>query len=87
METHRSISGFVVTLGSALTYWKSQKQSTVTLSSCEAEYVALVLATKKIIYLWSVCSAMEILMSKPTILFCDNQRAIALTTERSNQHQ
>lgn len=87
METRRSISGFVITLGSAPISWKSQKQSTVALSSCEAEYVALALATKEIIYLRSLCSAMEIHQFKPTILFCDNQGAIALTIERSKQHQ
>eukprot|EP00794_Sanderia_malayensis_P017212 gene17212-18933_t len=50
----KSTSGFVITLGSAPISWKSQKQSTVEFSSCEAEYIALTLATREIIYLRSV---------------------------------
>ena len=30
---------------------------------------------------------MEIKQQKPTALFCDNQGAISLTSERSKQHQ
>ena len=86
-EDRRSTSGFVITLGSAPISWKSKKQHTVALSSCEAEYMALAEATKEIIYLRSLCSAMEIPQLIPTTLFCDNQGAIALTSERSKQQQ
>ena len=36
----RSTTGFCFTLGSGAVTWRSKKQSTVALSSCEAEYVA-----------------------------------------------
>eukprot|EP00795_Rhopilema_esculentum_P016954 gene16954-8450_t len=87
IENRRSTSGFVTTLRSAPISWKSKKQSTVALSSCEAEYIALAEATKEIIYLRALCVAMEIKQQKPTALFCDNQGAISLTSERSKQHQ
>ena len=86
-EDRRSISGFVVTLGSSPISWKSKKQQTVALSSCEAEYMALAEAAKEIIYIRSLCSAMDMHQHSPTTLFCDNQGAIALTSERSKQHQ
>lgn len=37
---HRSTSGVVFFLGNSLVTWCSQKQRTVALSSCEAEYMA-----------------------------------------------
>ncbi|XP_070013007.1 uncharacterized mitochondrial protein AtMg00810-like [Nicotiana sylvestris] len=37
-ESRRSISGFIVLLGSSLLCWKSKKQPTVSLSSTKAEY-------------------------------------------------
>ena len=86
-EDRRSTSGFIVTLGSAPISWKSRKQPTVSLSSCEAEYIALAEAVKEILYLQSLCFAVNIKQSNPTILFCDNQGAIALTKDRSKQHQ
>ncbi|XP_019241811.1 PREDICTED: uncharacterized protein LOC109221824 [Nicotiana attenuata] len=36
-DSRRSVSGFFVTLGSCPIYWKSKKQTTVSLSSAEAE--------------------------------------------------
>ena len=79
--------GVVVTFGSSPISWQSKKQRTVALSSCEAEYMALAEAAKEIIYIRSLCSAMEMHQQSPTTLFCDNQGAIALMSERSKQHQ
>ena len=78
----RSTSRFVITLRSARVCWKSPRQSTVALSSCEAEDIALALATNEIIYLRFLYSAMELRQTKPTNFFCDNHCAISLTTER-----
>ena len=59
-EDRPSTSGFIVTLGSAPISWKSRKQPTVSLSSCEAEYIALAEAVKGILYLQSLCFAINI---------------------------
>ena len=40
-ETRRSVTGYVLTLGGCLVTWQSKSQPSVTLSSTEAEYVAL----------------------------------------------
>jgi hypothetical protein len=40
-DNRRSISGRVNTIGGMMTSWSSKKQATVTLSSTEAEYIAL----------------------------------------------
>ena len=45
-DTRRSISGYVFMLGGAAISWSSRKQKSVSLSSCEAEYVAACEATR-----------------------------------------
>ena len=52
-DDRRSISGYCFSLNRAgpLISWKSRKQPTVALSSCEAEYIALVAAVQEGMYL------------------------------------
>ena len=45
VNDRRSTTGFCFTAGSAAISWCSKKQSTVALSSCEAEYVAATMVT------------------------------------------
>ena len=86
-EDRRSTSGYVFTLGSAPISWKSRKQPTVALSSCEAEYMALAEATKEALYLRTLCLSFNIIQESMTKIMCDNQGAISLTKESSKQHQ
>ena len=76
----RSISGYVASLSSCgpPISWKSKKQASVALSTCEAEYVALSIACQELIYL--SCLISKLLPSKisPAILMNDNQGALAL---------
>ena len=52
-EDRRSTTGYVFTLNEdgPLVAWKSRKQHTVALSSCEAEYMALTHATQEAMFL------------------------------------
>ena len=81
-DDRRSTSGycFSLTKTGPLISWKSRKQPTVALSSCEAEYVALAVAVQEGLYLkqWSECA--EGIVKQGTILiFEDNQGTIALS--------
>ena len=60
--------------------WKSQKQATVALSSCEAEYMALCAATKEAKFLDMVMSDFipGSIMFRPIEINVDNTGAIAL---------
>jgi hypothetical protein len=50
-ESRKSTGGYVFLLCGAAVSWKSKKQSTISLSSTEAEYVALSEATKEAMWL------------------------------------
>ncbi|KAJ2929177.1 hypothetical protein H1R20_g7914, partial [Candolleomyces eurysporus] len=88
-ELHQhSISGFTFLTGTGIISWSSKKQPVITLSSTESEYVALTHAAKEAKWLWTL--AHEILpvvglgshvdKFNPTVLYCDNQGAIKLST-------
>ncbi|XP_067934623.1 uncharacterized protein [Watersipora subatra] len=51
INDRRSTTGYVFDLESAPISWKTRKQHTVALSSCEAEYLALAEATKETLFL------------------------------------
>ena len=60
--------------------WKSKKQSTVALSTCEAEYMALAAATQECFYLLQLLKGMDNGCDHvPVTIFEDNQGAIALS--------
>jgi len=82
----RSTTGYIFTFGSAPISWKTHKQSTVALSSCEAEYMALTEGTKEAIYLRNLSGSIGMIQSEPTIVYCDNQGALALSKNGGKQH-
>jgi len=49
-DTRRSVSGFVMTVGGALVSWVSRTQKSITLSSTEAEFVALSLCATEAMF-------------------------------------
>lgn len=79
LETRRSTSGMVVKFNGNIVSWSSRKQKTVALSSTEAEYMAASEATCEA--LWLRTWVMEVFrVEVPVIIYCDNQSAIALSS-------
>lgn len=78
LETRKSVTGFCLFLGPSLVAWKSKKQSTVSRSSSEAEYRALVAVTCEIQWLSYLLKDLQVPLDVPTSLYCDNQSAIYL---------
>ena len=83
-QIHRhSISGFAFFVGTGVVSWSSKKQPIITLSSTEAEYVALTHSSKDIIWIHKILAEFSSIFpsSLPTTLFCDNQGAIRLSKD------
>lgn len=78
----KSYTGFCFTMAGSVISWQSRKQKTVSLSSTEAEYVALSEAAREATYLRNL---MYEITGKLSIvkLHCDNQSALKL----SSNHQ
>ena len=88
-EDRKSITGYVFMLSEfgPLISYKTKKQSSVALSSCEAEYMALTAATQEAKFLNQLLADMTgVKPPGPTTIFEDNQGAIALA-KNPVQHQ
>lgn len=89
-DDRRSITGYCFRLSSngPIISWKSKKQQTVALSTCEAEYVSICAAVQEGKYLTQIVNDMIPYGAEHGRfdLYCDNQGAIALC-ENPIQHQ
>ena len=75
----RSTTGFYFSLnpdGPPIS-WKTRKQPTVALSSCEAEYIALAAAVQEAMFLFSLLK--EFIRQTSIVIQIDNQGAMALS--------
>lgn len=87
-EDRKSITGFAIKMYNNIVFWKSKKQCTVSLSSAEAEYVALSSCVTECIF---ICNLLKEIMKGnpyPIKIFEDNQACIkmasTLETKRTN---
>ncbi|KAA0065524.1 gag/pol protein [Cucumis melo var. makuwa] len=82
-DARKSISGSVFTLNGGAVVWRSVKQSCMTDSTMEAEYVAACKAAKEAVWLRKFLTDMEIVpnMHLPITLYCDNSGAVANSRE------
>ncbi|CAG7720799.1 unnamed protein product, partial [Allacma fusca] len=76
--TRRSTSGMVIKLNDSIISWSSQKQPCVSLSSTEAEYIAIASAAREIVWLRSFLHELGHPQTQPTKIRVDNQSAIRL---------
>ncbi|KAG6498781.1 hypothetical protein ZIOFF_038503 [Zingiber officinale] len=78
LDGRKSTSGMTFYFNESLVSWNSQKQKTVALSSCEAEFMAATTAACHALWLRSLTSELTGEKPKPVTLFVDNKSAIAL---------
>ncbi|XP_050914708.1 uncharacterized mitochondrial protein AtMg00810-like [Lathyrus oleraceus] len=76
--TRRSVTGYCVFIGTSLVSWKSKKKSTVSRSSSEAEYRALVSLSYELQWLQYLFQDLHISIDEPSSVYCDNKSAIYL---------
>lgn len=77
----RSVSGAAVMLGGAAVCWFSRTQKCVTLSTSEAEYVAMTDGLKEALYVRNVLSFIDPSKTRTLVLWEDNAGAIALSRD------
>lgn len=87
-ESRRSTTGFVFLFGGGAIVWASRKQSCVSLSSMEAEYIALSDTCQELIWLRRLMTDLGEKPTSATTVFDDNQSCLSFvqaerTTKRS----
>jgi len=79
-ETRRSVTGFCVFLGDSLVSWKAKRQSTISRSSAEAEYHAMLATTSELVRLKQLLQEFGVSLVAPLLLFCDNQATVHIAS-------
>ena len=79
IDTRRSVTGFIFYLGCCVICWQSKQQTSVALSSMEAEYMAACAASQEAIWLVRLLKEFGCLFTKPISLMEDNQSCIYLS--------
>jgi hypothetical protein len=77
-ETRRSVSGFVVYMEDAPVVIKSNMQKIVTLSSTEAELIAMVSCIQEMMSVKKLLESLELKVELPMVVECDNKGAVDL---------
>ena len=89
-DARKSVSGFCIYVAGCLASWKSHAQKTVTLSSTEAEYVAMSEVCTEILFIKSILDFCGVGVKLPILVNCDNIGAIYLAhnakTSRRTKH-
>ena len=73
------MSGYVLYVKGVSVCWKSKTQRSVTLSSTEAEWIALLEATKEIVFVLQLLESLEIKVNLPITVRVDNTGAIFMS--------
>ena len=74
----KSISGYVGLIDGGAVSWGSRKQTSVSLSTVEAEFIVASTAVKEILWHRSLFSSLNVTLTSPTSLLIDNQGALDL---------
>ena len=86
-DNHKSTSGYVFLIGGGAITWKSKKQTTIALSSTEAEYVALSEAGREACWLRNIFEELQYPQEFPTIIKGDNDGSIAMAKNQQFHHR
>ncbi|KAJ0890765.1 putative RNA-directed DNA polymerase [Helianthus annuus] len=78
LDTRKSVTGYCIFLGNNLVSWKSEKQSTVSRSTGEAEYRAMCSATCELVWIVNVLSELDVQCKIPIPVFCDSNAAMSI---------
>jgi hypothetical protein len=77
-DDYKSTSGYVFLVGGGAVTWRSKKQTTIALSSMEAEYISLSEAGREACWLHSLYEELGYTQKIPNIIKGDNNGSIAM---------
>lgn len=83
-DTSRSTSGYVFYLGDGPISWSSKRQSVVTNSTMEAEYLGLSNAARQAVWLRELLEDLHCTQTSPTTIFGDNNAALILAQDATD---
>ena len=79
LESRKSTGGYLFMMNGLPLTWKSGRQTIVTTSTTEAEYVTMCDGAKEAVWLRNLFTDMDCIPCEPTVLYEDNNSCIALT--------
>ena len=79
VDDRKSTTGFVIRINECTVHWGSKKQSTVALSSAEAEYMGICTAATELKWFRNLLNELNLVTDEIPILYCGNQSAIAIS--------
>lgn len=77
----RSVSGFVIKLFGSTVTWATKKQSSVALSTTEAELMALCQVSCEVVWILNLLNSVDVKVQEPVTVYEDNQPCISVTEE------
>ena len=79
VDDRKSTSGTAFFLGGCLVSWSSKKQSSVSLSTAEAEYIAAAACCTQILWMKQTLQDIHVTCNEPIPILCDNTSAISIS--------
>jgi hypothetical protein len=66
-------------LGECLVSWLRKKQSSISLSTTEAEYIATTTCCTQVLWMKQTLKDIQVEYDEPILIFCDNTNAISIS--------
>eukprot|EP00253_Pinus_taeda_P033807 PITA_33807 len=79
VDDRKSTSGGAFFMGSRLVSWFNKKQSSISLSTAEAEYVATASCCTQLLWMMQTLKDFQITCTPPISILCDNTTAIRIS--------
>ena len=79
VDDRKSTSGAAFYLGGCLVSWLSKKQTSISLSTAEAKYIAAASCCTQVLWMKQTLQDLQVQFSEPIPIFCDNTSAINIS--------
>eukprot|EP00253_Pinus_taeda_P003351 PITA_03351 len=79
VDDRKSTSGGAFFMGPRLVYWFSKKESSIALSTAEAEYLAIASCCTQLLWMMQTLQYFQITCTPPISILCDNTSAINIS--------